>query len=92
MSMSYAQLFWHVAGFLAPALVLAPAMVLASRALRLQPVRQQLGWWSQVGVNFAVCAAVLALGLFLLGQDGRMLTYALLVLASAACQALLTRG
>ena len=38
-----------------------------------------------------VCLAVLVGGLVLSGHDGRMATYAALVLASAACQAWLTR-
>lgn len=88
--MSYADLFWHFAGLLAPALVLAPGMVLASRLLRLRPAGK-LGWWAQVGINLAVCVTVLVAGLVVLGHDGRITTYAALMLASAACQIVLTR-
>ena len=89
--MTWGDLFWHVAGFLAPALVLAPAMVLACRLLRWRPALK-LGWMAQVGVNLAACVVVLVLGLVLTGADGRVLTYTMLVVASATCQWLLTRA
>lgn len=88
--MTWGNLFWHLAGFLVPALVLAPAMVVASRLLRWQPATR-LGWAAQVGINFGACVLVLALGLAWTGEDGRMVTYAALVVASAGCQLLLTR-
>ena len=88
--MSYVDLFWHLGGLLAPALALASGMVLASRVLRLRPAFG-LGWRAQLGINFGVCAGVLLAGLMLSGYDGRMMTYAALVLASAACQTVLTR-
>ena len=89
--MTWADLFWHLAGFVAPALVLAPAMVLACRLLRWRPAFK-LGWRAQVGINFAVCVLVLLAGLILSGEDGRMATYAALVLASSGCQLVLTRA
>lgn len=79
------DVFWHLAGFLAPALMLAPAVVLASRLLWRGAAG---GLWSQVAANAAVCVGVLLAGLALTGHDGRMGTYAALVLASAGCQAL----
>ncbi|MFD2376998.1 hypothetical protein ACFSTJ_05435 [Ottowia pentelensis] len=87
--MDWLDLLWHVAGFVAPALVLAPAMVLASRFWGKKAA--SLAWPAQAAINFIVCVAVLAAGVVLSGHDGRMLTYAALVLASAACQAWLTR-
>ncbi|MCK9514490.1 MAG: hypothetical protein WCZ18_03555 [Ottowia sp.] len=88
--MTWGDLFWHLAGFLAPALVLAPAMVLACRLLGWRPALK-LGWMAQVGVNFAACVLVLAFGLALTGEDGRIATYTVLVMVSAGCQWLLTR-
>lgn len=89
-TMDWLDFTWHVAGFVAPALVLAPAMVLASRFLGPKKAKA-LAWPAQAAINFMVCLAVLVGGLVLSGHDGRMATYAVLVLASAACQAWLTR-
>lgn len=88
--MDFLGLFWHVAGLMAPALVLAPAMVLVSRALD-RKAKPRLPWLAQTAINFGVCLGVLVAGLVLTGHDGRMATYAALVLASAACQAWLVR-
>ena len=43
-------------------------------------------WRAQAAINFVVGAAVLVTGLVLLGRDGKMLTYVLLVLVMAASQ------
>lgn len=88
--MDWLDFTWHVAGLVAPALVLAPAMVLASRFWGPKKAKA-LAWPAQAAINFMVCLAVLVGGLVLSGHDGRMATYAALVLASAACQAWLTR-
>jgi predicted MFS family arabinose efflux permease len=89
--MDFSDLFWHLAGFMAPALVLAPAMVLVSRVSgpKSVPARTMI---AQAAINFGVCLAALLGGLVVTGHDGRMGTYAALVLASAACQAWLQRG
>ena len=89
--MGFLDVFWHLAGFAAPALVLAPAVVLAARIGRRKQVRTRR-WLLELAVNFLVCLGVLAAGLVLAGQDGRMATYAALVLASASTQWLLERG
>lgn len=88
--MTVLGLFWHLLGLVAPALVLAPGVVLASRVLGPRPARAP-SWRRQVAINLAVCVLVLVAGLVLSGHDGRMATYAALVLASAACQAWLLR-
>lgn len=76
------DLIWHLAGFVAPALAVAPMVVLLSCFIDRGRAFAN-GWRAQLAINFAVCLAVLMLGLALLGQDGRMLTYGALVLASA---------
>ena len=43
-------------------------------------------WWMQAIINFVAGSVVLVVGLFLLGRDGRMLTYSALVLAMAISQ------
>lgn len=88
--MTLLDLFWHAAGFLAPALVMASAVVGLSWLLW----RRRLAGherWRQWIANLAVCELVLMGGLALTGHDGRMLTYAALALASASCQAWLMR-
>jgi len=79
------DLLWHLAGLAAPAWVLAPVM--ASAGLFFKRNRP-LGftWLAQAAINFVVCLIVLVAGLVLTGHDGRMATYAVLVLASATCQ------
>lgn len=67
----------HVAGFLFPALALAAVLWLALRTRR--PAR--LGPGGQALVLVAVGVAVLVAGLLVFGRDGKMLTYAVLVLA-----------
>ena len=42
--------------------------------------------WAQAAINFIAGASVLAAGLVLLGHDGKMLTYVMLVLAIAVSQ------
>ena len=75
----------HLLNFLAPAAAMAVLMVLGARLL---------GWksgvyratWAQAAIQFAVGSAVLLAGLVLPGRDGKMATYAALVLACATCQ------
>jgi hypothetical protein len=43
-------------------------------------------WPAQAAINFIVGSVVLVTGLVLLGRDGKMLTYVLLVLCMAASQ------
>lgn len=88
--MDLVDFIWHLVGFVLPALALAPAVVLIGPFLgRKSPSARSLQ--AQLAINFAVCVAVLLAGLALTGHDGRMLTYAALVLASATTQVLLSR-
>ena len=43
-------------------------------------------WWAQAAINLIVGVVVLTGGLVLLGRDGKMLTYVVLVLAMALSQ------
>ena len=89
--MSLFDVFWHLAAVVAPALVLAVGLALTSRILGKNST-PRLALPAQVAINFAVGVAVLVAALAWTGQDGRMLTYAALVLACAASQAWLTRA
>lgn len=81
----------HLANFFAPALVLAPLMVLAGHMFWGQ--RAQVGGWLiPFAIQLVVCCAVLLAGLALLGRDGKMASYSALVLVSASCEWLLLRG
>lgn len=83
--MNLLDLFWHLAGFVAPAWALALGVVGASWFFMRN--RGPVGDPSKrFATNFAVNVLVLVAGLVLTGQDGRLITYAALVLASATCE------
>lgn len=79
----------HLLNFVAPAAMLALLLVALSRLFSLffksnRPLVH--AWWAQVAINFIVGVGVLAAGLLLLGRDGKMLTYVVLMLATATGQ------
>ena len=81
----------HLLNFAAPAAALALVLVLAGRVF-VRNSAQSIAWWAQAAIVFVVGCAVLLAGLWLLGRDGKLLTYAALVLACASCQWVLVRG
>ena len=81
----------HLLNFAAPALALAVLLTLGGR-LFIQKTASAYSWWAQVAINFMVGCAVLAAGLVWLGRDGKMLTYAALVVACASSQWVLLRA
>lgn len=81
----------HILNFFAPAAAVALLLVLMSRFLASKkPLAQSI--LGQTAIIFIVNVLVLAAGLVLLGNDGKMATYAAMVLASAVCQWVLWRG
>jgi 4-hydroxybenzoate polyprenyltransferase len=81
----------HVLNFVAPAAWLAALVVLATRFL--MPKRAKvLAWWSQLAITFVAGVGVLAAGMLVFGRDGKMLTYAALVLAVATAQWVAVKG
>ena len=85
----------HILNFLAPAAALALLVVLLSRIFSRflaskKPLSQSI--YAQAAIIFIVNVLVLAAGLVLFGNDGKMATYAALVLASAVCHWVLWRG
>ena len=84
-------LLGHLFNFAAPALFLALLLALGGRFLG-PTGASALAWYAQAAINSVVGCAVLLAGLWWLGRDGRMLTYAALVLVCASCQWLLQRG
>jgi hypothetical protein len=79
------DLLIHLLSFLAPALAVALLVALAGPFLvaRKAPGRR---WWALAAINSVAGAAVLAAGLWWWGVDGKMATYATLVVVVASCQ------
>jgi len=82
---------WHLANFFAPALGVG---LLASLIAKLLWRRELKGApWLRLGAWASLCgASVLVAGLVVFGHDGKMATYAAIVLASALSQWVLARG
>lgn len=88
-TMTLWQLFLHLFGFVLPALVMAIFMPLAGRWVMgptAQPVHRRMA------VHVVGGVLVLASGLWLYGQDGKMNTYMALVLVAATAEWLMHRG
>jgi hypothetical protein len=81
----------HLLNFMAPALGVALLLACAA-AVCFRGAPRTVGLWGQVGVGFAVGLAVCVAGLVLAGRDGKMLTYAALVVACGTVQWVLMRG
>lgn len=81
----------HLLNFGAPAAALALALALGGRFL-MPKSASRLSWWARAAIVFVAGCAVLAAGLWYYGRDGKMATYAALVLAMATAQWLLGRG
>lgn len=85
----------HLLNFIAPAAVVALLLVLLSRVLNRflvskRPFTQSI--WAQAATVFIVNVIVLMAGLVFFGNDGKMATYAAMVLAAAICQWILFKG
>jgi hypothetical protein len=81
----------HLLGFLLPALVVALLVTLSARLVLPRSTRPQR-WWLPLAVNFLAGVAVLVAGLWFFGRDGKMATYAALVLVVATTQWLCVRA
>ena len=81
----------HLLNFAAPAVFVAALTALLGRLLWSKRP-SALMWWSQLAINFAVCLAASAFGLWFFGRDGMMATYGALVLGCATSQWVMMRG
>ena len=81
----------HLLGFVLPALAVSLFLV-GGAAVCLPRHPASPRWWVQWAVNAAVGVLVLLGGLVLTGRDGKVATYAVLVLAMASSQWLLLRA
>ena len=85
----------HLLNFVAPALFVALLLALAGRVVRGRGALVGGFWrglWRSVWVNALLGSAVLTAGLIGFGNDGKMLTYAALVLVCASAQWALDHG
>ena len=89
--MDSSDLFFHLIGFAAPAVAVAMLVALGARGVMPTPAVTR-PWWLQSAINSIVGVLVLAAGLWHFGVDGKMATYAALVVAVASCQWATSRG
>jgi small basic protein len=75
----------HVLNFFAPAAAVALIVVLVSRFFKQNRPLTQV-FTAQAAINFIVCAAVLATGLWFFGRDAKMATYLAMVVAGGTVQ------
>ena len=89
--MDVLDLLQHTLGFVAPAFAVALLVALAGRWL-LPKDAERLGWWASLAINFIAGLVVLGAGLWYFGHDGKMATYAAVVVVVATTQWLMGRG
>ena len=83
--MSLLGLLDHLLNFVAPALVVG-FLVAALAPLVMKAARPHHSWLTQSAINSGASALVLLAGLVLFGHDGKMATYAAMLLACASAQ------
>ena len=81
----------HLLNFAAPALFLALLVPTCARLVGWGAAGRS-SWWSHVAIDFVAGLVALGVGLVLFGRDGKMLTYAGMVVAVASAQWLAGRG
>ena len=85
----------HILNFLAPAAAVAMILTLLARVFsRFLVSKRHSGYsiYAQAAIIFIVNVAVLVAGLVLFGNDGKVATYAAMVLGSASTYWVLQRG
>ena len=81
----------HLLNFVAPALGLGLLVTLAAQFfMKKRPPALTLP--TQLAINIRANVVVLALGLWLTGRDGKMVSYAAMAVACATSQWLMARG
>ena len=89
--MSIFEFLNHLVGLVVPAVFVAVFLALGARWVWRKKTHL-LPWYQMAVVNMLLGVVVLALGLVLTGQDGRMGTYAALVVALSSSQWLMSGG
>ena len=83
--MSFFDLLNHLINFALPAIAIGVLMPLLSRLIwRKTPVQRSLK--SQMTITTLACLGVLVAGLVIFSTDGKMATYAGVVIVAACCQ------
>ena len=79
------DLLFHLTNFALPALIVGFSL---PWLYRLTPMGRKIGggWWRQAGANALAGLLVLMAGLWIWGQDGKLLTYLAMVVACASSQ------
>ena len=80
----------HLLNFLAPALAVASALALLGPMI-LEKSPAAPGWIAQTAINFAASIIPLGLGLWYFGRDGKMVSYAAMLVCCTVSQALASR-
>jgi len=75
----------HLTNFLAPALAVALVLAVVGRWF-MSKSPSALGIITQAAINFIVGSLALALGLWFFGRDGKMASYAALLVVAASAQ------
>lgn len=83
--MSLPGLLIHLFNFVLPALVVG-CLLAAMAPLLMKKARSHHSWLTQSGINAASGLLALLVGLVFFGRDGKMLTYAAMVMACASSQ------
>lgn len=87
--MGFFDLVNHLLNFVAPAVAVGLVLALFAPWLGLR-YSPRWSWLRQAGINTAIGVLVLIGGLVLFGRDGKMVTYAAMVMACATSQWLLS--
>jgi len=83
--------FIHLLSFVAPAFAVALLVAVAGGWL-VPRQSQSRSWWMQAAINFAAGLVALGAGLWYFGVDGKMASYAALILAVASSQWICARA
>ena len=89
--MSFLGLLDHLLNFLAPALVVGLLVALAAHLMG-RKTRPHHSWLKQAAINCVACGLALLAGLWFFGHDGKMATYAAMVLACGISQWVAAKG
>ena len=75
----------HLLNFIAPAIAVG-LLVAALAPMLMKKARPNHSWLTQSAINTVACGLVLLGGLVVFGHDGKMATYAAMVLVCASSQ------
>jgi hypothetical protein len=89
--MAFPDLLVHLLNFIAPAVIVPLLLLPCGRLIAGRQVSAPV-WWRQLGLNVLAGALVLVAGLVVFGRDGKMATYAALVVVCGTVQCWVAGG